>query len=92
MHDAVGLDLLRLPLGVDQAVPGEPVEHLVQVADVQPAPLVADGLLEAAFQLVAVRGLGRQQGEYRVVQGHCVLTLPLGNDPASVLALSLGKG
>jgi hypothetical protein len=46
VDDAVGLDLLRLSLGVDQAVPGEPVEDLVQVADVQPAPLVADGLLE----------------------------------------------
>jgi hypothetical protein len=49
VDDAVGLDLLRLSLGVDQAVPGEPVEDLVEVADVQPAPLVADGLLEAGF-------------------------------------------
>ena len=70
VDDAVGLDLLRLALGVDQAVAGEPVEDLVEVADVQPAPLVADGLIEAGFQLVAVGGLGRQQGQYRVLQGH----------------------
>jgi hypothetical protein len=45
VDDAVGLDRLRLAFGLDQAVAGEPVEYLVQVADVQPAPLVADGLL-----------------------------------------------
>ena len=70
VDDAVGLDLLRLALGVDQAVTGEPLEYLVEVADVQPAPLIADGLLEAAFQLVAVGRLGREQGQDRVMQGH----------------------
>ena len=38
MDDAVGFDLLGPALGVDQAVAGEPVEDLVEVADVQPAP------------------------------------------------------
>jgi len=66
----VRLDLLRLALRLDQAVTGQPVEHLVQVADVQPAPLVADGLLEAALELVAVGWLGRKQGQDRVVEGH----------------------
>ena len=70
MHETVGLDLLRLALGLDQAIPGEPVEDLVQVADVQPAPLVADSLLEAGFQLVAVGWPVRQQGQDRVLQGH----------------------
>ena len=72
MDDAIGLDLLRLALGVDQAVPGEPVEYLVHVADVQPAPLVADGLLEAGLELVAVGCPVRQQGQDRVVQGHAI--------------------
>jgi hypothetical protein len=66
----VRLDLLRLALRLDQAVTAEAVEDLVEVADVQPAPLVADGLLEAGLELVAVGWLGRQQGQYRVVQGH----------------------
>jgi hypothetical protein len=70
VDDAVGLDLLGLALGVDEAVAGEPVEYLVQVADVQPAPLVADGLLEAGLELVAVGWPVRQQGQYGVVQGH----------------------
>ena len=48
VDDAVGLDLLRLALRIDQAVAREPVEYLVQVTDGQPAPLVADSLLEAA--------------------------------------------
>ena len=65
-----GLTCCGWRCGVDQAVAGEPVEYLVQVADVQPAPLVADGLLEAGLELVAVGGLGRQQGQDRVVQGH----------------------
>jgi hypothetical protein len=39
VDDAVGLDLLRLALGVDQAVPGKPVQYLVEVADVQPAAI-----------------------------------------------------
>jgi putative ABC transport system ATP-binding protein len=50
MHHPVGLDRLRLPLGFDEPVPGQPVEDLVQVADVQPAPLIADGLLKAGLQ------------------------------------------
>jgi len=70
VDDAVGLDLLRLALRVDQAVAGEPVEYLVQVADVQPASLVADGLLEAGLELIAMGGLGREQSQDRVMQGH----------------------
>jgi hypothetical protein len=62
VDDPVRLDLLRLTLRLDQAVAGQTVEHLVQVADVQPAPLVADGLLEAALELVAVGGLGLSLG------------------------------
>jgi hypothetical protein len=53
VDDAVGLDRLRLALGVGW--------------------------------------LGRQQGQYRVVLG-MRLTLSLGKDPASVLALPLCKG
>ena len=70
VHHAVRLDRLRLPLGGDQAVPGQPVEHLVQMPDVHPAPLVADRLLEAGPQFVAVRGLGGEQGEHGVLQRH----------------------
>ena len=84
VDDAVGLDLLRLSLGLDQAVPGEPVEYLVQVADVQPAPLVADGLLEAAFQLVAVGGLAASRARTAWCRG-MRLTLSLGNDLTSLL-------
>jgi len=73
VDDAVGFDLLGLALGVDHAVAGQPVEDLVEVADVQPAPLVADGLLEAGLQLIAMGWPVRQQGQDRVVQGHGVL-------------------
>ena len=77
MDDAVGLDLLGLAPGLDQAVAGETVKYLVKVADVQPAPLVADGLLEAGLELVAVGGLGREQGQHRVMQGHLIVILAL---------------
>ena len=90
VDDPVGLDLLRLALGVDQAVAGEPVEDLVQVADVQPAPLVTDGLLEAGFQLVAVGGLSASRARTAWCRG-MRLTLPLGNNLDGILALSLCK-
>jgi hypothetical protein len=57
----VRLDRLRLALRLDQAVAGQAVEDLVEVPDVQPAPLLADRLLEAALQLGTVRGLVREE-------------------------------
>ena len=70
VDDAVWLDRLRLALGVDQAIPAQPVQDLIEVPDVQPAPLVADRLLEAALQLIAVGRLLGKQRKNRVVQGH----------------------
>jgi hypothetical protein len=54
VHEPVRLDWLRLPLRLDQRVAAEPFQDLVQVTDVQPAPLIADGLLEAVLELVSV--------------------------------------
>src|SRR5215831_10774709 len=45
----IRLDLLVLALRGDEAVPAEPVEDLVQVPDVKPAPLLTDGLLKAGL-------------------------------------------
>ena len=44
MHEPVRLDRLGLALRLDQAVPAQPVQQLIQVPDVQPAPLVPDRL------------------------------------------------
>jgi hypothetical protein len=46
--------LLDLAFG-DEPVADEPVEHLIEVADVEVAPLRPDGLPELRSQLVAVR-------------------------------------
>ena len=54
MDQPVRLDRLRLALGLDQAVAGEAVEDLVEVADIQAAPLVAHCLLEAAFVILGM--------------------------------------
>jgi hypothetical protein len=70
VDDPVGLDGLRLPLRIDEAIPAQPVQDLVQVPDVQAAPLITDGLLEAALQLVAMSRLLGEQRENRVMQGH----------------------
>jgi hypothetical protein len=89
VYQPIRFDLLRLAFGLNQAVLGQPVQHLVEVPDVQPAPLLANGLLKTALQLVAMGRLVRYQGEHRVVQCH-VLTLSLDNSLVRVLALSLG--
>lgn len=61
VHNAVRLDWLRLALGIDQAVPGEPLQDLVQVPDVEPAPLLPHRRLEAGLQLIAMGRLGVKQ-------------------------------
>jgi hypothetical protein len=70
VDEPVRLDRLGVALGLDQAVPGQPVQDLVEVADVQAAPLIAHRLLEAALQLVTVRGLMSQQSQHGVMKRH----------------------
>ena len=70
MDDPVWLYWLRLALGLDEFVPAQPVQDLIEMPDVQPAPLISDGLLEAALQFVSVRWLAGQQRQDRVMQRH----------------------
>lgn len=65
-------------LRLDELVPAEPVKDLIQVPDVQPAPLVSDGLLEAPLQFVTVRGLAGQQRQDCVMQRMVRIGLPSG--------------
>jgi hypothetical protein len=61
VHDAIGLHRLRLALGINQPVTGQPFQDLVQVPDVEPAPLLAYRCLEAGLELVTVGRLGIKQ-------------------------------
>jgi hypothetical protein len=104
MDNSVRLHRLRPPLRFDQAITAEPVEYLIQVPDVQAAPLLADGLLETALQFVTVGRLLGQQCEHCVMQRHISsvsgrkepvtkrshLALSLAKEPRDRLALSLG--
>jgi hypothetical protein len=53
------------------------------VADVEPSPLFAHRLLEAALQRVAVGRLGREEREHGVVQRHVTVLLHGRNDVIS---------
>ena len=53
MDDPIWLHWLRLALRLDEPVPAQPVKDLIEMPDVQPAPLISDGLLEAALQFSA---------------------------------------
>jgi hypothetical protein len=70
MDNPVWLYWLRLALGLDEFVPAQPVKDLIEMPDVQPAPLISDGLLEAALQFVSVRWLAGQQRQDCVMQRH----------------------
>jgi hypothetical protein len=78
MDDPVWLQRLRLALRLDELVPAEPVKDLIQAPDVQPAPQVSDGLLEAPLQFVTVRGLVGQQRQDCVMQRHGSGRSPVG--------------
>ncbi|HET6551623.1 MAG TPA: ATP-binding cassette domain-containing protein [Solirubrobacter sp.] len=87
----------RLGLGTDDldvAVALEAVEHLVQVADVQRAPLRADTALERALELIAVTlTVGEQR--YRVDDEQAITALDgvsLDVAEASAVALSGPSG
>ncbi len=64
--------VLRGPSGlldlvaVHQAVPLQALERAVNLADVHRRPDGVEAPLEALFELVAVSGAGREQGEERV--------------------------
>jgi hypothetical protein len=70
VNNPVWLRWLRLPLRFDQPVPAEPVKDLIQMPDVQPAPLISHGLLEADLQFVSVGWLIGEQRQDRVMQRH----------------------
>ena len=78
MDNPVWLYRLRLALGLDEFVPAQPVKDLIEMPDVQPAPLISDGLLEAALQFVSVRWLAGQQRQDRVMQRHGSGRSPVG--------------
>src|SRR5699024_996252 len=71
VDDAVGPARLRLGAG-DDAVPFalETLEHLVEVADVERAPLRPGRSLECALELVPVALAAGEQGEDGVVERH----------------------
>ncbi len=48
MDNPIWLHWLRLALRLDEFVPAQPVKDLIEMADVQPAPLISDGLVRAA--------------------------------------------
>ena len=75
VHQPVRLDRLGLALGLDQAIPAQAFQQLIQVPDVQPAPLVAYRLVEAALELVAMGRLDGQQRQHGVMKSH-VISLP----------------
>jgi hypothetical protein len=49
MDHPIWLHWLRLALRLDELVPAQPVKDLIEMPDVQPAPLISDGLLETAL-------------------------------------------
>ena len=66
----VGAASVARSRAADQAVADEPVEDLVEVSDVELAPLGADRLAEFA-ELVAVAGVARvEQGKDSVLDRH----------------------
>src|ERR1051326_5323829 len=50
MDDPIWLHWLRLAFRLDELIPAQPVKDLVEMPDVQPAPLISDGPLEAALE------------------------------------------
>jgi hypothetical protein len=70
MDNPIGLHWLGLALRVDELVPVQPVKDLVEMPDVEPAPLISDCLFEAALQFVSVRWLVGKQRQDRVMQRH----------------------
>ena len=75
MYQPVRLDRLGLALRLDQAITAQPFQQLIQVPDVQPAPLVPHRLVEAALELVAMGRLDGQQRQHGVMKSH-VISLP----------------
>jgi hypothetical protein len=70
IDDSVGPVGLRDDALGDERVALEPIEHLVEVTDVELAPLWPDRLLETGLQLIAVARAVGEEGEDGVVDRH----------------------
>lgn len=75
VDDPIGPSRLADATSRDQPLSGEPVEHLVEVADREVAPLRPDRLLELLAQLVAVALTIGEQGEDGVLNWHQLLPI-----------------
>src|SRR5204863_10172085 len=73
--DPIGPVRLRDGAPRDEPVADEPVEDLVQVADVELAPLRPDRLFEGGFEFIAVARLLREKREHCVMNRHRALYL-----------------
>jgi ABC-type lipoprotein export system ATPase subunit len=78
MDNPIWLHWLRLALGLDELVPAQPVKDLIEMPDVQPAPLISDGLAGREHSLPAKMSGGEQQ--------RVAIARALVNTPAPLLA------
>jgi ABC-2 type transport system ATP-binding protein len=98
VHQPVRLDRLRLALGLGQAVAGQAVEDLVEVAGVQPAALLADRLLELSLGRNQTSGLrpgmamtGRTSAGARRARHHALRPVNVAGVPPTISVRDLRK-